>query len=383
MNTNITNKKYDIIIVGGGSSGLMLAHLLNNKNLSILLLESTKRIATKLLMTGNGRCNVISSYKEKELEEKIYNGRFLRGAFLKYDLKKFFENNNLALKEENMRLYPKSEKSIDVVNMFNIENIVLKKNSKVTDLIFDKLKLIGVVCGENKYYGEKIVLCTGGKSFPKSGSDGSMHNILKKHNISITKTYPSEVPLVFPDFSSLSGVSIQNVKIFNKNHYSIGDILFTHKGISGPCAIGIGEFVARENNTEFFIDFLPDITEEKLFLNLFNNHKYLQKSFPKSFYKFIMEDFPKNNPSKKNIRKFISEKIKRYSLKNVKTLPIEKAFVTAGGINLKEINNTTLSHKKIKNLYFAGELLDLHGEIGGFNLTIAWISAMIIADNII
>ena len=96
-----------------------------------------------------------------------------------------------------------------------------------------------------------------------------------------------------------------------------------------------------------------------------------------------MEYFPENNPSKKNIRKFISEKLKHYRLKNVKTLPIEKAFVTAGGVNLKEINNTTLSHKKIKNLYFAGELLDLHGEIGGFNLTIAWISAMIIADNII
>lgn len=373
--------KYDLIIIGAGSSGLMIADQLNNTNLKVLLLEGTKRIGTKLLMTGNGRCNVLSSDPPSELEKAIHNGRFLRSAYYKYDLYKFFKNHKLPLKQENRRLYPASEKARDVVDCFRIHNINLKKNQKVTDLIFDNDKIVGVTTLEQQFYGKNIVVCAGGKSYPQSGSDGSMHKILKRYGVKFTDIYPSEVALKFQDFRELSGLSLTNVKMFNKKRSFTGSILFTHKGISGPVAISMGEFVAREEGATF-LDFFPEYTEEQLFDYLWNDNNYLKDKFPKRFYNHIMQYFPTENPNKKEIRKFITNKIKRYELKNVKTFPIEYAFTTAGGVSLKEISPKTCEHKKIKNLYFAGEILDLHGEIGGYNLMIAWYTGMIVADAI-
>lgn len=372
---------YDLIIVGAGSSGLMIADRLNDTNLKILLLEATKRIGTKLLMTGNGRCNVMSSDSPEELEKAIHNGRFLRSAYYKYDLKKFFKKHNLPLKQENRRLYPASEKAKDVVDCFKIHNISLKKNHKVEDLIFENEKLCGVVTNNGNFYGKNIVVCSGGKTYPKSGSDGSMHKILKNYGVKFTKIFPSEVALVFPDFVELAGLSIENVKMFNKKRSFSGSLLFTHKGISGPVAISMGEFVAREEGVTF-IDFLPDENEDLLFEKIWNDNNFLEQKFPKRFYQHIMKYFPKNNPSKKEIRKFVVNKIKRYELTNVRTLGLEYAFTTAGGVSLKEISPKNCQHKKIDNLYLTGELLDLHGEIGGYNLTVAWLTGMIVADAI-
>ena len=186
----------------------------------------------------------------------------------------------------------------------------------------------------------------------------------------ITKIYPSEVALVFEDFRELSGVALQNVRMFHKKNERSGDLLFTHKGLSGPLSISMGEFVAR-----------PDLNEEELFDKLWEDNKFLQGKLPKSFYNFMIEKHFPGNVSKKELRKFVT-KIKRYELVDVKTMPLEYAFTTAGGVDLKVVSPKTCSHKKIENLYFAGEILDLHGEIGGYNLMVAWFTGMIVADAI-
>lgn len=372
-------QNYDVIVIGAGSSGLMLADQLNNTKLKVLLLEGSKRIGTKLLMTGNGRCNVLSSDSPEQLELAIHNGRFLRSAYRKYDLHKFFKKHNLPLKQENRRLYPASEKARDVVDCFKIHNITLKKNSKVEDLIFENDNLIGVKTANSEYFGKNIVVCTGGKTYPQSGSDGSMHKILKKYGVKFTKIYPSEVALVYPDFIELSGLALSDITMFNKKRSFTGSLLFTHKGLSGPLAISMGEFVAREEGTTF-LDFYPSLNEEQLFEKIWENNKFLADKYPKRFYQHIMQYFPHNTPNKKEIRKFITNKIKRYELVDVKTMPLEYAFTTAGGVSLKEISPKNCKHKKIDNLYLTGELLDLHGEIGGYNLMVAWYTGLIVAD---
>ena len=373
-------KKYDVIIVGFGSAGLMIADRLNNSGLSVLILERNKRAGIKLLLTGNGRCNVMSSDNAEDFIQAVHNGRFLRSAYHKYDVKKFFDKHNLKLKQENRRLYPASEKARDVVECFKTDHAKVKYSEKVEDFIFDGEKLIGVKTDKDEYFGKNIVVCAGGKSYPRSGTDGTMHRVLKKYNVKQTKIYPSEVALIFEDFTELSGVALQDVRMYHKKHDKTGDLLFTHKGLSGPLAIAMGEYVARYPEDKFYLDFYPILNEEQLFEKLWQDNKFLSGKLPKRFYNFMMQYFPEN-VSKKELRKFVA-KIKRYELVNVKTMPLEYAFVTAGGVDLKVVSPKTCSHKKIENLYFAGEILDLHGEIGGYNLMIAWFTGMIVADAI-
>ena len=372
---------YDVIIIGGGASGLMIADNLNDKNLKVLLIERNRRLGIKLLLTGNGRCNVLSSDNGEDFVKAVHNGRFLRTAFHKYDLKNFFKTHNLPLKQENCRLYPASEKARDVVACFKTDNIEILKGEKVEDFIFENEKLVGVKTENSEFFAKNVVVCSGGKSYPQSGSDGLIHKVLKKYDVKQTKIYPSEVALIYPHFSELSGIALENVRMYNKKRERTGDLLFTHKGLSGPLAISMGEFVARGEN--MFVDFYPTLDEEQLAKKLFEDNKYLQTKFPKNFYKFIMTNFPEKTPSKKEIRKFTVNFIKRYELKDVKTMPLEYAFVTAGGVDLKNVSPKTCAHKKIDNLYFAGEVLDLHGEIGGYNLMIAWLTGLTVANALV
>ncbi|MGX7112779.1 NAD(P)/FAD-dependent oxidoreductase [Gemella cuniculi] len=372
--------QYDVIIIGLGSAGLMVADRLNDSGLRVLVLEQNRRAGVKLLLTGNGRCNVMSDDNAEDFVTAVHNGKFLRSAYHKYNIKKFFDKHNLRLKQENRRLYPASEKSRDVVNAFKIDHIKINFKEKVEELVFEDEKLIGVKTNVETYYGKNIVVCAGGKSYPQSGSDGSLHRILKKHGVKLTKIYPSEVSLIFDDFVELSGVALQSVRMFHKKNERTGDLLFTHKGLSGPLPISMGEFVAKYPEDKFYLDFYPQLSEEELFEKLWQNNKYLNGKLPKSFYNFMLKYFPEN-VSKKELRKFAA-KIKRYELENIKTMPLEYAFTTAGGVDLKVVSPKTCSHKKIGNLYFAGEILDLHGEIGGYNLMVAWFTGMIVADAI-
>ena len=169
--------------------------------------------------------------------------------------------------------------------------------------------------------------------------------------------------------------------MFHKKNERSGDLLFTHKGLSGPLSISMGEFVARYPEDKFYLDFYPELNEEELFAKLWEDNKFLNGKLPKSFYNFMIEKYFPENVSKKELRKFVT-RIKRYELIDVKTMPLEYAFTTAGGVDLKVVSPKTCSHKKIENLYFAGEILDLHGEIGGYNLMVAWFTGMVVADAI-
>ena len=373
--------KADVIIIGGGASGLIAAITAKKNGKDVIILERKERVLKKVMVTGNGRCNVMSSDNAEDFVAAVHNGRFLRSAYHKYNVKKFFDKHNLKLKQENRRLYPASEKARDVVNTFKIDHAKIKYKEKVEDLIFEEDKLVGVKTNVDTYLGKNIVVCAGGKTYPQSGSDGSLHRILKKHGVKLTKIYPSEVALIFDDFTELSGVALQNVRMFHKKNERTGDLLFTHKGLSGPLSISMGEFVARFPEDKFYLDFYPELNEEKLFEKLWQDNKYLHGKLPKSFYNFMLDKYFPENVSKKELRKFVA-KIKRYELVGVKTMPLEYAFTTAGGVDLKGVSPKTCCHKKIDNLYFAGEILDLHGEIGGYNLMVAWFTGMIVADAI-
>ena len=173
--------QYDVIIIGLGSAGLMVADRLNDSGLRVLVLEQNKRAGVKLLLTGNGRCNVMSSDNAEDFVAAVHNGRFLRSAYHKYNVKKFFDKHNLKLKQENRRLYPASEKARDVVNTFKTDHAKINYKEKVEDLIFEEDKLVGVRTNIDTYYGKNVVICAGGKTYPQSGSDGSLHRILKKY----------------------------------------------------------------------------------------------------------------------------------------------------------------------------------------------------------
>lgn len=368
---------YQNIIIGAGACGLMLASLLNNP--STLLLDSNKIIGKKLRITGNGRCNLLPVCDFNTFKEKVHNAKFLSSAFHKFDVKNHFIKNGLKLKCEGQKYYPSSEKAIDVINFFQIEQVKLLLDHKVSDLIIENNQIIGCVANNQKFFAKNIVICSGGITYPQTGSDSSMNQILKRYGFKFTKFYPSEVAIAIDGFKHLAGISLEKVRIYHQKYSKEGSLLFTHKGLSGYAALSFGEYLARKPQITAYIDFISDYQVEDLLTKVWNQRDYLSTLFPKKLYQFLLEDLDINNCGKKELRKLLL-KLKTYPLNNAQSLGMEKAFVTSGGLNLKEINPQNLSHKKYSNLYFGGEILDLHGEIGGYNLLIAWLCAFIIAD---
>lgn len=388
-----------VIIVGGGPAGIMAA-LSAAKNNEVILIEKNKEIGMKLRLTGGGRCNITNNRDIEEFFDKIVNNnKFLYSAlytFSNYSLLEYLSSKGLEYKVElDEKVYTKSDKADEVIDLLKddlINNDVnIKYNTTITDLIIEDNVIKGVITsyGE-KILGDKIIITTGGKSFPNTGSDGTMYSVLEKYGHTITPIYAALIPLVIKEefVKKLQGVSMKDVvvsaKIKKKKIEKRGDMLFTHFGVSGPAVLKLSSYVNKaltEGEVEITLDFLKDKSKEEISKimrsntnkTVFNN---LKGVLPQNFLKVVFEILGlseiKASDLKKEDEYKVIEYMKEMKLTARETLTIKAAQVTSGGVKVKEINASTMESKLIKNLYFAGEVIDVDAETGGYNLQIAF-----------
>ena len=404
-----------VIVIGGGPAGMMAAITSAEEGNEVVLIEKNKVLGKKLSITGKGRCNITSSLNIDEfIKNTPGNGKFLFSAFNSFtnkDIIDFIENHGIKTKvERGNRVFPVTDKAQDVVNCFTKKlkelNVSICLNTLVKDILIDNdNKAIGVMTNNEKIKADKIILATGGKSYPLTGSTGDGYKFAKKLGHTITELKPSLVPLVTYEeelHTSLQGLSLKNVEIKlvdiskNKEIYNdFGEMLFTHFGVSGPIILSASSHLVRYKNIKellknkqikLLIDFKPALSKEKLdqrILRDFEEEK--NKSFKNSLdkllpQKLIPEIINKSNidPNKKvnsitkEERENLLSILKQFEVTIKDFRPIEDAIITAGGISIKEINPKTMESKIIKDLYFAGEIIDVDAYTGGFNLQIAY-----------
>lgn len=390
-----------VIVVGGGPAGIMAA-LTSSKTNEVILVERNNEIGKKLRLTGGGRCNITNNRSIDEFFDKVVtNKKFLYSAFYTFSndsLLEYLKENNFEYKIEydnDNKVYTKSDKADDIIRLFidNLEksNVKVMYNTKVEDFIVEDNEIRGIVTANgNKIYGDKVIISTGGRSVPATGSDGSMYDILSKYGHKIDPLYPALVPLVIKEgfVKNLQGVSMKNVvlgaKVKKKKYEIIGDMIFTHFGISGPGVLKLSSYINRalENEeVEVTLDFLQDksrdeiskLIKENTNKTVLNNLKGL---LPVNFLKEIVGllNLTETKPSelKKEDEIKLVNYIKEMKLTAIETLSIKAAMVTSGGVAVKEINASTMESKLIKNLYFAGEVINVDAETGGYNLQIAF-----------
>lgn len=388
-----------VIVVGGGPAGIMAA-LTSAKNNDVTLIERNSAIGSKLRLTGGGRCNITNNRDIEEFFDKIVNNKkFLYSAlytFSNYSMLEYLNEHGLEYKEElDQKIYTKSDKADEVIEMFKEDldsnNVKVMYNTKVADLIVEENTIKGIVTESgNKIFADKVIIAAGGKSFPNTGSDGSMYEILKEHGHSITPIYPALIPLVIKeDFvKSLQGVSMKDVvisaKVKKKKYEKIGDMIFTHFGISGPGVLKLSSYITKalaEDEVEINLDFLQEKSREQLSeiirsnpaKSVLNNLKgTLPQNFLKEIFNLLGLTEVKASDLKKEDENKIIDYIKCMKLTARETLSIKAAQVTCGGVSVKEINSSNMESKIIKNLYFAGEVIDIDAETGGYNLQMAF-----------
>lgn len=397
---------YDVIVVGGGTSGLMAAIAAAESNAKVLLIEKNKRFGKKLLMTGGGRCNVTNNRMVDDLIHHIPgNGKFLYSTFAQFnnqDIMNFFESQGVSLKEEDHgRMFPVSNKSKTIVdtlvNRVKELGVTIATNTVVKKLLHET-EIKGVETEFETFYAPCVILTTGGRTYPSTGSTGDGYKLAKKVGHTIAPLYPTESPLISEeDFiceKTLQGISLRDIclSVLNEQGKSVTshkmDLLFTHFGVSGPAALRCSSFVNQLLETQeqvaVSLDCFPDLSEAELTKQVQETLKDTKKVLKNALLAFLPErllhfyleklelaDLPANQLTEEQLAEIIAL-WKDFQIQIVKTLPLEKSFVTGGGINLKEINPKTMESKVMPGLFFGGELIDINGYTGGFNITAAF-----------
>lgn len=406
-----------VVIIGGGPAGMISAISSARNGNKVILLEKNKSLGKKILITGKGRCNITSSLDINDFIKNIPgNGKFLYSSFQNFtntDIINLIESNGIKVKNERgNRVFPVTDKAQDVLNCFMKEikkykNIEIRYNSQVKEILLNELnsEVYGVklISGE-KIEADKIILATGGKSYPATGSSGDGYELAKKCGHTIEKIRGSLVPLVADKriCQNMQGLSLRNVKMQlidiekNKKIYEdFGEMLFTHFGVSGPTILSSSAHLLRyknidkllkENKIKLCIDLKPALSEEELNKRIlrdfeeYKNKEYknsLDKLLPKKMINVIIElsqinSYKKVNEITKEERMKIVKILKGLEITITGFRPVEEAIVTAGGVSVKEINPKTMESKIVKGLYFAGEIIDVDAYTGGFNLQIAY-----------
>jgi predicted Rossmann fold flavoprotein len=403
--------KYDIAVIGGGPAGMMAAGRAGELGAQVLLLEKNLRPGLKLLMTGNGRCNITNQIETSRLLVEKYgsSGKFLFSAFSEFgpnEVIEFLESRGVATKvEAGGRVFPQSDKAQDVLEaLFNYlkeSKVKIKTGAEVKDIVKkgQKIEKIILTNGE-EILADKFIIATGGKSYPASGSTGDGYKWLKKLGHEIVMPAPALTPIVVKEkfVKKIEGLSLKDVKISlleiadSKNKkpidFQIGDVMFTADGVSGPAILNLSRVVARAlpAKLRLSLDLFPALSLEKLDQKIrldFEVAKnksiigFLEKSWPRRLAETIVEligiDPQKAvNSITKDERQKLVELFKDFSLSVYGLAGFDKAMITAGGVKLSEVDPKTMKSKMIDNLYLAGEILDIDGPTGGFNLQVCW-----------
>ena len=403
---------YQTIIIGGGPSGLMAAVAASENNSKVLLIEKKKGLGRKLKISGGGRCNVTNRLPYEEIIKNIPgNGKFLYSPFSKFDnesIIEFFESRGIKLKEEDHgRMFPVSNKSQDIVdtlvNTIKNNKVEIKEETVVNDISKNDQSFI-VKTQDGEFESKTVIIATGGTSVPQTGSTGDGYRFAKNLGHTITELFPTEVPITssesFIKNKTLKGLSLKDVElsVLKKNgkkrisHQM--DMIFTHFGVSGPAALRCSQFVYKEqkNQKKQDIQLQLDVFPEISLQDLENKIKKILSEEPDKYIKnalrglieeryllFMLEQANINeNTTFHHLSNqqltHLAEHFKQFIFTVNGTLSIERAFVTGGGVSLKEIWPKTMMSKIQPGLFLCGEVLDIHGYTGGYNITSALVT---------
>ena len=393
-----------VIIIGGGAAGMIAAYSAALTSKQVILLEKNEKLGKKIFITGKGRCNLTNaSDMNTVMENVVSNKRFLFSAFKNFtneDIMSLVEENGTKLKiERGNRVFPVSDHSSDIIKSFENAlralNVDIRLNTKVDSLLIENDICKGVIIGKNKIMADAVIVATGGMSYQATGSDGDGYRFAKEAGLSVSKLYPSLVPFNIEGerIKALQGLSLKNVNVYIYNEKNLvydefGEMLFTHFGVSGPVIISASAIIGNKNikGYRLCIDLKPALDEEKLDERILRDfteqkNKSLKNSLNKLFPAKLIDEViyqSKIDPEKK-VNLLTKEERQRlvHATKNLEyvissTRGFNEAIITKGGVEVSQINPKTMESKKIKGLFFAGEVLDLDAFTGGYNLQIAW-----------
>lgn len=413
--------QFDVVVIGGGPSGLMAGIAAAEQGRKVLLVDKGDKLGRKLAISGGGRCNVTNRLPIDEIIKHIPgNGRFLHSAFSIFsneDIISFFEKLGVELKEEDHgRMFPVNDRAQSVVDALidRLEKLGVKRwtNCPVKNIQYSDGHVTSVILHNRETITAKaVVIAVGGKSVPHTGSTGDGYAWAEKAGHTITDLYPTEVPLTssepFIKRKDLQGLSLRDISlsVLNQKGKPIithkMDMIFTHFGISGPAVLRCSQYVVKEmrktkkNEVMMSLDTVPDKNAEMLFQEIMKivkeePKKAIKNSFkgivPERYLLFLLEQCEidpsamSNSISQDKLRSFVAA-CKQFQFRVTGTLPLEKAFVTGGGVSVKEIEPKTMASKKMNGLYFCGEILDIHGYTGGYNITSALVTGRLAGLN--
>ena len=385
------NKKFDVAIIGGGPAGLMAGVSAKNEGADVVIIEKGD-LGSKILVSGSGRCNFTNkTFNLRELVENYeQNGDFLYRSFSEFGPKEtinFFESRGVKTKNESSKVFPKSDNSQDILEVFKKELSEDVLKGEVVDLLIESGRVDKILVKINDKVEEiearNFLLASGGKSYSHLGSDGFGFKVAKQIGHEIEKPAPGLTPIISGDskIDQLQGVSLQEVKVSTSDSSEIGGLVFTHFGISGPATLNLSLNLPEEIG-ELKINLLPKMSFKEIDKKLqeaFKGNKTVKNSlseiFPKSLVESLFSDFPLDNKANKvtkENRHKIVHRIRNIQIEKCQLAGFDRSLVTRGGIKLAEIDSKTMQSKVIDNLFFAGEVINLVGRTGGFNLQLSW-----------
>lgn len=397
-----------ILIVGGGAAGMIAAITAARNGHNVILLEKNDKLGKKLFITGKGRCNLTNACDRNTFfEQVVSNPKFLYKAFGYFDnmaTMNFFEEIGLPIKtERGMRVFPSSDKSADVITVLKRElerrSVDIRCNCTVTEILTHNNTFYGLRLKNtpDELTGDAVIIATGGLSYPLTGSTGDGFRFANEMGHNTTSMYPSLVPIHTREtfVKELMGLSLKNIKIDviagSKIIYTdFGELLFTHFGVSGPVILSASSFIipylSNKEPLSLSIDLKPALSREQLDSRILRDfEEFKNKQFKNSLEHLLpnklidviirlsgIEPDKKINSVTKEERQHLVNLLKNFTLHITKLSDYNQAVITKGGVNIKEINPSTMESKLVRHVYFAGEILDLDALTGGFNLQIAW-----------